>query len=46
MTPDLPPGPWQALLTRAFSLIDDIQHHGGIRNPPSTLGDGTVLKFR
>lgn len=42
----LPGGPWEALLPRALSLIDDFAKHGGIEDPFWTFGGGTVLMFR
>ena len=41
----LPGGPWRALLTQAFLLIDELST-SGFSNPFWTLGGGTVLMFR
>lgn len=30
---ELPPGPWEVLLSRALSLIADLQCIGGISDP-------------
>ncbi|WP_367619727.1 hypothetical protein [Caballeronia sp. SEWSISQ10-4 2] len=44
-TPDpLPAGPWQCLLGRALTLIDEIAEHGR-SDPFRTFGGGTVLMF-
>ena len=42
----LPAGPWEKLLPRALTLIDEISRYGGIKDPFWTLGGGTVLMFR
>lgn len=43
---ELPDGPWQLLLKHAFTLIDEICKHGGIKQPIWTFGGGTVLMLR
>lgn len=43
---ELPAGPWEVLLSRALSLLADLQRIGGISDPYWTLGGGTVLMFR
>lgn len=41
----LPEGVWQTLLAHAFTLLDEIAHHG-IADPFWTFGGGTVLMLR
>lgn len=41
----LPEGVWQTLLAHAFTLVDEIAHHG-ISDPFWTFGGGTVLMLR
>lgn len=43
---NLPKGPWEILLKHAFAIIDDLEKHGGIKNPFWTFGGGTVLMLR
>lgn len=46
MMKSLPSGPWEVLFERALRLVDDIQRHGGLKDPFWTFGGGTVLMFR
>jgi len=43
---NLPKGPWEILLKHAFAIMDDLEKHGGIKNPFWTFGGGTVLMLR
>lgn len=43
---DLPSGPWQPLLSHAFTILDDLTWHSGVAEPFWTMGGGTVLMLR
>ena len=43
---DLPAGPWESLLQKALTLVDEISKHGGVSDPFFTFGGGTVPMLR